>query len=337
MCSRSPACSCCIQNSSAWRPCLLVGGNAAQVAQAIVDVGNASVEVDFVEGKTGEFGARRQASLASQQTLLLSLAGKRVGEDLRDQLQSRHQCVRPVALGVQRVETQDSNGVVHPGREGKRQVRLDADQAAAFPVDGGRCRKRIQRRHGNAAAGQHFPRGPGELCLVQGSGRRHAIAGVDMGGGGDTGTRSDHCHSTARSMPRGSHTRRSASSISRSTSPGRRLMKPDESSETSVSSSRRCSTRTAEDCGSSIMDMLANDTGSPREAEALAQELARARQRNAAQRGDRHAADHGRSSPSCKATCSSAVSRPARASAATRPRYACSSASAGLRCSHCAL
>ncbi len=163
-----------------------VSGNATQVAQAVVDVGDAVAEVHLVERQAGEIGTRRQARLALQQPVLLALADERVGEDLRHQLQPLHQRVRPVTLRVHRAETQDSNGLIHPQRKGKGQIRLDADEVGAFAVDGGLCRKQIQRGQGHGAPGQQFLRVPGKLCLVQRSGGWYALAGVDMCGRGDT-------------------------------------------------------------------------------------------------------------------------------------------------------
>ena len=97
----------------------LVGGYAAQVAPAVVDVGDAFVEVHLVERQAGEFGTRRQARLALQQPLHVALAGERGGEDLCDQLQPLHQRIRPVALRSQAVQPECANGRLVPDRERK--------------------------------------------------------------------------------------------------------------------------------------------------------------------------------------------------------------------------
>ena len=93
---------------------------------------------------------------------------------------------------------------------------------------------------GDQPAGQHLLDGPGVLLLAHRVGRTQAFLGaVGVGGHDHPGAAADHCHSTDNSIPSGSQTRRSPSSISRSTSSGGRLMNREERSEISVSNSRR--------------------------------------------------------------------------------------------------
>ena len=188
-------------------------------------------------------GVRRQgqALLALPQGFVGALSRQRVGEDLRDQLQPLHQRVRPVALRPQGIEAQGADGRLAPHREREGQIRLDAEEAA-----GSRGRRRPPpgdppaKTTATTRPASICCRRPGELLLAQRLGRLQILLrGVDVGGRDDIRVRADHCQSTARSMPRTSQTRRSASSISRSTSPGGRLMNLEERSEISVSNSRR--------------------------------------------------------------------------------------------------
>ena len=388
---RSSGCRCSIQNSRAWRPCSRFRGNAAEVAEPVVDVRDAFAEVHLVEREAGELGARRQAGLARakrlfgtlplgdvdgdahqalrlargrglgpptgsdpphatvardddpvlhvdgvartrgpldgapneipvvgmdrgletlhaddlvrripedrpsplrgpedagavvqspeprlggvrrqaqprltlpQAQLVGALASQRVGEDLRDQLQPLHQRVRPVALRPQGIEAQGADGRRASHREREGQIRLDPEQAAGSP---GRRRPppaappaKKPQRCGRPA----FPAGaresaPGAHPRV---GRQQILPGSCRSGWAsrDLGPHPTTATAPQRSMPRSSQTRRSASSISRSTSPGGRLMNLDERSEISISNSRRISGRSAEGCACFAMSVPRN-------------------------------------------------------------------------------
>ena len=216
---------------------------------------DARAVVQGPEPRLGGVRRQGQALLALPQAQLVAPPGERVGEDLRDQLQPLHERVRPVALRPQGVEAQGANGRLAPHREREAQVRLDAEQAAALPG---------RRRPPPAAppARKRRPCGrPASAVRTRGSAPRASARKVaDLPGRGrrgwalmTPGAAADHCQSTARSMPRGSQTRRSASSISRSTSPGGRLMNREERSAISVSNSRRLARSSAERCGGSTV------------------------------------------------------------------------------------
>ena len=96
---------------------------------------------------------------SSQQLQLVAPPGERVGEDLRDELQPVHDRVRPVALRLQGVEAQRRRRASSPPTsERERQVRLDAEKAAALPVDGGLRRQVLERGDDDPSAGQHLLR-----------------------------------------------------------------------------------------------------------------------------------------------------------------------------------
>ena len=125
----------------------------------------------------------------------MALPGERVGENLRDQLQLRHQRVRPVALRLQGVEAQSAEGLPAPQRERQAQNRLDAMQAAEFAVDCGLRRYVPKRRNGNRAAHQHLFLTPGDLLLAHRLRRAQFVAGaVDVGG-------TDDCRRHKRPLP----------------------------------------------------------------------------------------------------------------------------------------
>ena len=145
-----------------------VGRKAADVAEAVVDVGGAFVEVHLVEAQAVQVGRGGVAGFTLAQHLFRAPPGERIGEDLRDQLQALHQLGRPAALRPECVAAQDPQGRLARQRERKRQVRLHAHAAAHLAVDAGLRRKIVERCHGDGPAGPNLFEEPGELLLTQG-------------------------------------------------------------------------------------------------------------------------------------------------------------------------
>ena len=214
--------------------------NAEDFAQPFVDVAGPFAVIHLVVPKTGEVGAGLEKLSALLKQQLVSLAGEGIDEDVRDKLQPLHQRVRPIALLAQRVEAEGAHGPAPPHREGDGQVRLDAEEAAVLPIDGGLRRELLQRGVGHRAARSHLLGVPGELLLTNRLGGLLAFFGVvEMGGDEVAGALT---RAPARERPyrsRGTcRSRCRALWISRSTSPGGRLMNREDRFETRVSNSR---------------------------------------------------------------------------------------------------
>ncbi len=138
----------------------------------------ARCEFQSPQPRLGGIRGQRQALLALQQPQLVVFPGKRVGEDLRDQLEPLHERFRPLALRPQGVEAQDADGAFAPHQKGEAQVRLDAEKAAALPVGGGLRRKIPGGGDHDASAGHHLLHKPGELILAQRLGRLETLLGA---------------------------------------------------------------------------------------------------------------------------------------------------------------
>ncbi len=85
------------------------GGNTAQMTHSVVDIAGVFSKVKLVIRKSSQLGARREAGLALLPALIVALADKRVGENMRGKLQALDQRVRPVALCAQGIEAQCSD------------------------------------------------------------------------------------------------------------------------------------------------------------------------------------------------------------------------------------
>ena len=139
----------------------------------------------------------RSTLLALAQRPVGALAGERVGEHLRHQVQPPHQRLRPVALRAHRIQRHDADRRFAPHAERQGEVRPDSGAASGLHVDGRLRRRVVQRRERDDAAGPHLPHDPGVLLL----GARTAIGLGDPGGEGVGGH--DRLRVDRRPLPQG--------------------------------------------------------------------------------------------------------------------------------------